>query len=416
MKLDLDERRLVADLDTLAAWGRGESGAMTRLALSPADAAARAWVRDRMRALGLDVWADEVGNLFGRRRGSAEGGPFVLTGSHLDSVPSGGRFDGPLGVVAPLEVVRAWNAAGLSTRRDLCLVVFVAEEGSRFRRGTLGSAAASGYLEAASIRALTDADGVRFGDALASYGDDPPCRAPARLAPGLMRAFVELHVEQGGVLEQQKIPIGIVETIAGLRQFVVRLRGDSNHAGATPMRLRHDALAAAAEVVVAVEFAAQSVGGGAVGTVGRLELGDGGALNVIPGQATLGVDLRAPRAELLDHLEEQLRETIRRAGEKRGVETAIELRQKVPPGPMHPRVTGALARAAEAVGLAHLSLPSGAIHDALHMADLGPAGMLFVPSRGGKSHCKEEDTAPADLTRGTLVLAHALRDLCDQTE
>jgi allantoate deiminase len=405
------ESRLLADLEALSRWGRGADGAMTRLALSADDAAARSWVLDRMRALGMRVWADEVGNLYGRRSGGEPDAAWVMSGSHLDSVPGGGRFDGPLGVVAPLEVVRLWNDGGLSTRRDLVVVVFVGEEGSRFRRGTLGSAAASGYLPARDVHALVDADGVRFDEALAAYGDDPPCTAPARLDAARVHAFVELHVEQGGVLESRGVPIGVVDAIAGLRQFLVTFRGDANHAGATPMALRRDALAAAAEVVLAIEFGATAVGGGAVGTVGLIDLPGQAAWNIIPGECRLGVDLRAPDPALLAQMEEQLGEVVRRAGEKRRVETAIEVRQRVAPGPMHARVREALARGAEQAGLGHLTLPSGAIHDALHMSELCPSGMLFVPSRGGKSHCRDEHTAPADLVRGTAVLARALQIL-----
>ena len=407
--MKIDGARIASDLDTLAQWGRNADGSMTRLALSKDDAVARAWVRDRMRALGMEVWADEVGNLFGRRRGrKMTGGAFVLTGSHLDSVPAGGRYDGPFGIVGPLEVMRAWNDAGVETDDDVVVGVFVGEEGSRFRRGTLGSAAASGYLKVSDILALVDADGATFAEALKTYGNDPPCTTPARIAP---KAFVEMHIEQGGVLESRRIPIGAVEAIAGLYQFVATFRGDANHAGATPMALRRDALAAAAEVVSAVEFHATSIGYGAVGTVGKIELAQGAALNIIPGECTIGIDLRAPRGDILDAMEEQLREVVRRAGEKRRVETQIAVRQKVAPGPMDTRVVEALGRAAAACEMEHLRMPSGAIHDALHMAECCPTSMLFVPSRGGKSHCREEATELEDLVRGTLVLAHALRAL-----
>src|SRR5262249_30976076 len=194
----------------------------------------------------------------------------------------------------------------------------------------VGSGAASGYLKVADILALVDADGVTFAEALRTYGADPPCTTPAQIAP---KAFVEMHIEQGGVLESRRIPIGVVEAIAGLRQFAVGVRGDANHAGATPMALRRDALAAAAEVVSAVEFHATSIGHGAVGTVGKIELAAGAALNIIPGECTIGIDLRAPRGDVLDAMEEQLGEVVRRAGEKRRVETQIAVRQKVAPGP-----------------------------------------------------------------------------------
>jgi hydantoinase/carbamoylase family amidase len=395
--------RLARDLERLAAFGRDPSGGWTRPALSEADAQARGYVREEMRAMGLAVVHDEVGNLIGRRRGARDEAP-VVTGSHLDSVPRGGRFDGPLGVAGALEAVRALDEAGVTTGRPIEVVVFTGEEGSRFPRGTIGSAAMSGDVAVAEILSLRDRDGVRFLDALASYGDTGAPR-PARRPPGSVHAFVELHIEQGGVLESQRIDIGAVTAIQGLIQHVARIHGDPNHAGATPMSLRRDALAGGAEIVLAVERVAREVG--AVATVGRLEVEPGG-YNIIPGVATLSIDLRAPEAGSLDELDRQIRAEVLDIAERRGLGLELTRRQRVEPGPCAEVVIGAVERAAVEAGASAMRLLSGAIHDALHMGSLCPTGMIFVPSVGGKSHCPEEESGLAEMLRGCEVLAGTL--------
>jgi hydantoinase/carbamoylase family amidase len=407
MKLVVDGERLVRDLEELAQFGRSEGGGWTRPALSEADAAARRIVAERFRKMGMEVRHDEVGNLRARRKGRSDG-PVVMTGSHLDSVPSGGYLDGPLGVMGAVAAVEALDRAGVATERPIEVAVFVGEEGSRFPRGTIGSAAVSGEVAVADIHALRDAAGVTFGEALATYRDEG-APIPARLEPGAVHAFVELHVEQGGLLEASGTQIGAVTAIAGLVQRAVTFTGDANHAGATPMDLRRDALLPAAEWALAVERAAREVGGGAVGTVGRLEVRPGGK-NIIPGQVEAICDLRAPERSLLTALDERVVAALQQSA-GRGVAVGQRLLQRVEPGPMHERAIAAVERAAAAAGWSSRRMISGAIHDALHMAEVGPSSMVFVPSIGGKSHCPEEATAPADLARGATVLAYALADL-----
>jgi hydantoinase/carbamoylase family amidase len=407
----VDQERLLADLAHLGKIGLGGDGGITRRALSREDAEARAFVAERMRAAGLDVRHDEVGNLRGRRRArdgatwdSTE--PVVMTGSHLDSVPSGGKLDGPLGVAGAVCALEALDAAGVETRRPLEVIVFVGEEGSRFRRGTIGSAAVSGHVSIESVLALVDPDGVVYRDALATYGD-AGAPIPARAQPGTIHAFVELHVEQGGVLEADGMPIGAVTAIAGLVQRTVTFLGDANHAGATPMELRHDALLAAAEWALGIERAAREVGGGAVGTVGKLTVEPGGK-NIIPGRVDAICDLRAPTPELLSALDDYVVSSLHGIGDKREVELEQQLLQRVEPGPMHELAISAVERGAIMAGLRSRRMPSGAIHDALHMAEIAPASMIFVPSIGGKSHCPTEATDPRHLAQGVEVLAHTL--------
>jgi allantoate deiminase len=327
-----------------------------------------------------------------------------MTGSHLDSVPSGGTLDGPLGVVGAVAAVEALGS--VETERPIEIVVFVGEEGSRFPRGTIGSAAISGHVSVDRILALSDSDGVRYSDALATYGDAGapiPCRTN-------VHSFVELHVEQGGVLEAASTPIGVVTAIAGLVQRQVRFSGDANHAGATPMNLRRDALLAAAEWALRIEATARELGGGAVGTVGKMEVHPGGK-NIIPGRVDAICDLRAPDAQLLSALDARVVAALRELCEVRGVEVEQSLLQRVEPGPMHEPAMAAVERASASAQLASRRMPSGAIHDALHMAEICPTTMIFVPSIGGKSHCPTEATDPQHLVQGCEVLAHALLDL-----
>jgi allantoate deiminase len=399
--MEINLERLLADLEHLSKIGRGADGGITRKALSPEDRDARAYVADRMRAAGLRVRHDEVGNLRGLRPGRT-GGAVVMTGSHLDSVPSGGRLDGPLGVVGAVAAIEALDAARVETERAIEVTVFVGEEGSRFPRGTIGSAALSGHIPVDDVMALRDADGVTYRQALATYGD-PGAAIATRTE---VHAFVELHVEQGSVLEAEGLPIGVVTAINGLVQRRVTFHGDSNHAGATPMHLRHDAFLATAEWALAIERIARELGGGAVGTVGKLDVLPGGK-NIIPGRVDAICDVRAPDRALLTTLDERVVEALREA-EKRGVHVEQTRLQRVEPGPMSEAPMRAVEHAAAQCELGSRRMVSGAIHDALHMADCCPSTMIFVPSIGGRSHCPTEDTSPRHLADGCRVLAHTL--------
>jgi allantoate deiminase len=399
MKIDQD--RLLEDLTVLSKIGRDPTGGgITRKALTKEDAEARSYVAGRMRQAGLEVHHDEVGNLRGVRAGK-HAQPSVMTGSHLDSVPSGGRLDGPLGVVGAIAAVEALG--GVETERPIEVTVFVGEEGSRFPRGTIGSAAMSGHVDVAKILELRDADGISYAQALSTYGD-AGAAISARTRP---HAFVELHVEQGGLLEADGLPIGVVTAIAGLVQRAVTFSGDANHAGATPMHLRKDALLAAAEWALGIEVAARELG--CVGTVGKLEVFPGGK-NIIPGRVESICDLRAADARTLDMVDQRVQDLLGGA-ERRGVGVSQRLLQRVDPGPMHELAMAAVERAAKNAKLASRRMLSGAIHDALHMAETCPSTMIFVPSKGGRSHCPGEDTDPKDLVQGCEVLAYTLVEL-----
>ncbi|MEK6607803.1 MAG: Zn-dependent hydrolase [Myxococcota bacterium] len=399
----IDAAAIARDLAALARFGALPSGGVTRLALTAEDAAARRWAADRLRGIGCDVRVDAIGNLRARRPGREPSAPAIWTGSHLDTVPEGGRYDGAAGVVAAIAAIEAFGRD--ATRAPIEVVAFLGEEGSRFPRGTLGSAVVAGDVSIDEAMALRDPSGVTLREALAAHGDAGSL--PARVAPGEVGAYVELHVEQGGVLEGTGAEIGVVETIAGLTQLVVTVVGEANHAGATPMDRRRDALAAAAELVLAVEELPRGVDGYAVATVGNV-VASPGAFNIIPGRVEVHVDMRASRPDALETLEHNVRHAATLVWSKRRTDVTVARRQHVAPGPMSPEVVAVIESACRDAGRRFLRMPSGAVHDALHMAVMAKTGMIFVPSIGGRSHCPAESTRVEDLAIGAEVLARTL--------
>jgi allantoate deiminase len=390
---------LAADLQEAARIG-ADDGGVSRFAWTDELARANAWLVARLEELGLDTEIDPAGNVFGRWE---EGeGTAVLVGSHLDTVPRGGRYDGALGVLAALDVVRSLKRSGASLRRPLWVVSFNDEEGSRFQTGMLGSRAFIGDLD------LEDWRRRGVADAMAAGGFDFDRLAEAR---GIDRvgAYLELHIEQGPVLEQEGIDLGVVTGIAGLLGFRVTLTGEANHAGTTPMAVRRDALAGAARVVLALRDEARSRRD-MTANVGILTVAPGG-FNVIPGTAEFTIDVRAGEAERFAGAEAFVRETLERMAEEEqlGLEVAETHRKR--PTPLDPELQELLAVSAEAEGATVRRMPSGAGHDAMVLAKHVPAAMLFVPSRAGVSHSPDEYTAPEQCELGARVLGRAVAAL-----
>ena len=402
--MKVDRRRLELTLEELSRIGETPRGGLTRLALSDDDRRARDRVVAWMRATGLAVRVDRMGNIFGERPGT-EPLPPVMVGSHLDSVPTGGRYDGQLGVLCALEAIRALDDHGVRTRHPVTLVVFTNEEGARFQPAELASGVLAGRIPLEDAYNARDKDGVRLVDELERIGylGPEPCAARP------MRAYLELHIEQGPLLEEGGYSVGVVEGIVAISWSRVTIRGTQDHAGPTPMRTRHDALVAAADVVAGVRRLARDiVGGDMVATVGQLSVAPN-IVNAIPGTVTLSVDVRDPSDAALDRALPMLERVVRQACEREGVRWELEHYWRVPYTPFDPLVVDTIERAARAAGARHRRLRSGAGHDAQYMATLGPAGMIFVPSRGGRSHCEEEFTPMDDIEYGatTLLLAAA---------
>jgi hydantoinase/carbamoylase family amidase len=386
------------------------AGGITREVYTPTYAAALDRVQEWMGAAGLETRLDAVGNLFGRWDGSAPDAPLVLTGSHVDTTLNAGRYDGVLGVLGAIEAVHLLRDAGTEPRRSIELVAWAGEE-PRFGTGCVGSRAAAGQLVRPDLDRLRDRDGISMADALRAAGFDPDRLAEARIDPATVHALVELHIEQGAVLEESGEPIGVVTAIAAPHDFRLTLRGAATHAGATPMRLRRDALAGAAEAMTALERITRgSSSGTTVGTVGVLRVHPG-AINVVPGAVELDVDVRdADRAAREQVVDAALAET-REIAVRRGLELEVTPIVDDTPVACDPRVIEAAAAAAQELGLPFRRMTSGAYHDAMVMGSRVPIGMIFVPSAGGISHHPDEHTDPDDLERGVRVLAGTLARL-----
>lgn len=404
-ELRIDAARLLARLATLAQIGAIEGGGCCRLALSDDDRRGRDLVVSWMKELGLTVQVDAIGNLFGHRAGR-QALPPVMTGSHIDTVRTGGRYDGNLGVIAGLEVVRTLNDAGLVTERPLVVAVFTDEEGARFAPDMLGSlvyASGLALAEALDARAI---DGARLGDELQRIGY-------AGSAPiGLHRpgAFVELHIEQGPVLDAEGLTIGAVEDLQGISWQELVITGQSNHAGTTPMRLRHDAGHAAAAVAFFVRQLTREMGGNQVGTVGKIDLHPN-LINVIAARATLTVDLRHTDEALLQQAEARLAAFLATLAEDEGVTITTRRLARFEPVVFDDAVVRRIEAVTGRLGYSQRRMTSGAGHDAQMLARLCPTAMIFVPSVKGISHNAAEHTAATDLAAGANVLLHTLLEL-----
>lgn len=410
VRVAVDGVRLRRRLEQLSTFGRPAGGAfvdgVSRVAYSDADVAARAWLLGEIRAAGFTPHVDPAGNVFARL--GPVGRPPILFGSHIDSVPSGGNFDGDLGTLAALEVLQAVQATGLTTRHPLEMVLWAHEESTAFGRGTACSRIVAGDLKAGDLE--QEWNGLRRRDALARIGGDPT-RIDAAVRPkGAWHAYVELHIEQGGTLDRARVPIGIVEGIVAIHRYDVVVEGFANHAGTTEMDRRQDALVAASQLVLAVREVAAGRAGRQVGTVGHLEVHPNSP-NVVPGRVRLSVEFRDLSTAVLDELGTAVRTRAAIIERDTNTRMAFTLATTNPSAPAHAGVKSAIHAAADRGGLAARELPSGAGHDAQMIAALCPMGMIFVPSVGGISHSPRELTSWDDCTRGAQVLLDTVLEL-----
>jgi len=397
-----DPDRLAADIDELASLTEPDRPGWTRRALGEVCRAGRHEVARRFREAGLETHLDAAGNVVGVLAGR-DGGPALVTGSHTDTVDGGGRFDGIVGVLGALAALECVARAGRRFRHDVWVVDFYGEEPNEFGLSCLGSRAVTGALSATDL-GRRDPAGRALGDAMESVGLDPGGALAGRWQSSDLLAFVELHVEQGPRLETEGRPIGVVSAIAGIHRAVVVLSGQRDHAGTMPIERRHDAACAAAEVVLATERIGRD---GGFATAGRIEVTPG-SLNVVPERALVWVELRSVDDGWLERARASLATAARAAADARGVGCELRWLSSVPPTPMATSVSVEIEAAAASLGHQTLALPSGAGHDSAHLARLAPTGMVFVPSRDGRSHCPEEWTDAAELAIGAHVLAETL--------
>jgi beta-ureidopropionase / N-carbamoyl-L-amino-acid hydrolase len=398
----IDRDRLLGRLDTFNQIGALPGGGNCRLALTDEDRAGRDLLVRWMRDLGLTVTIDAIGNIIGVRAGREQTAP-VMFGSHVDTVGTGGRYDGLYGVLAGLEACQALNDAGVTTRRPLALVTFTNEEGSRFAPYAMGSLVYVGGLALDDAYAIRGIDGAMVGEELRRIGYAGDAK-PGWLAP---HAYLELHIEQGPVLEDEGLVIGAVEGITGLSWTEVSVMGRAAHAGTTPMHLRRDAACAAGEIALYVRRLAQSVGGNQRGTVGRIELYPN-LVNVIAERATVIIDLRNTDEARLQDAEQQLAGFLDRLAAQEQVTISTRSLARFEPVSFPSGIVSLVESTARELALPCRRLPSGAGHDAQMMARLCPAGMIFVPSVGGLSHNVREYTKPEHVEAGAAVLLHAI--------
>jgi len=403
--LRINEARLMARLAELAAIGAAPDGSCCRLALTDEDKAGRDLVVCWMRELGLDLHVDAIGNIFGLRRGTQDLEP-VMTGSHIDTVRTGGRYDGNLGVLGGLEVMQVLNEAGIATRRPLVVGVFTDEEGARFQPDMLGSLVYVGGLPLEQAYSTVGIDGKVLKDELARIG----YLGDAPLPLARPHAFVELHIEQGPVLDIEGISIGAVENLQGISWQEVTVTGQSNHAGTTPMRLRHDAGYCAAAIGHFLRALAKEMGGSQVATVGKVDLHPN-LINVIAARAKVTVDLRNTDEAQLAQAESRLAQFLAQLAKDEGVKIEAKSLARFEPVIFDRGVADLIARTAGKLGHSCRSMTSGAGHDAQMMARIAPSAMIFVPSVAGISHNPAEHTEPAHLAAGADVLLHTMLEL-----
>ncbi|UCG84794.1 MAG: Zn-dependent hydrolase [Gemmatimonadota bacterium] len=399
--LTINADRLVRRIAELAEYGKTPGGGVDRPAFSDADIEARRYVMSLMRHAGLNVRVDPVGNIFGRRESSVAAMGTILFGSHIDTVPNGGAYDGALGSLAAIEVAHTVAEAGYRNRHPLEVAVWCDEEG-----GLTGSRGFIGELSQAAVNEL-DSYGVRLSDKIRRIGGDPARVGKATWKPGSLLAYVELHVEQGSVLDSHGIDIGVVQGFVAIDQYDVTITGVPNHAGTTAMDERIDALLPAAELALAVDRIVRAIPGNQVGTVGAFEVSPG-APNVIPGEVALTVELRDPDSARLKPIWQSIQSELEAISDRHRVSFTAHCRQSVAGIPTDARLREVISQAAEELGLTTRLMPSGAGHDAQKLAQVCPTGMIFVPSVAGVSHCPRELTRPEDVAHGGNVLLRSV--------
>ncbi|WP_282603165.1 Zn-dependent hydrolase [Paracoccus sp. PARArs4] len=409
MTLHANETRIRQMIETLATFTATPGRGTTRLTYSQQHRDALDYLRGRMEDAGLATRIDAVGNLFGRLEGTEPSLPPVLIGSHIDSVPNGGAFDGPAGVVAAIETAFCLQDLNERPRRPIEVIAMIEEEGGRFGGGLLGSRILTGQLGQNTLGTMADGQGIALRDAMAGFGLDLGLAHQAVIPAGGIHAFLELHIEQGPILESTGDAVGIVGAVVALSQLSVRIGGAAGHAGTTPMPGRRDALVAAAGVIAELPALAAAIDPNAVVTVGQIEVQPGGA-NVIPELAAFSIDARAERAETVAAIKTAIRARLADL-DRDGFRTEVEELLSVPETPMSEDIRAGLVASAEECGFAWRAMTSGAGHDAMVLSRIAPVGLIFVPSRDGISHTPEEWTDYDQLTRGIEVYFRTARKL-----
>ncbi|MEH6746144.1 MAG: Zn-dependent hydrolase [Maribacter arcticus] len=397
-QLTVNQDRLEKRITELAQFGIQENGETERVAFSDADVAAQQWVISQLKEMGIETHIDFAGNIIGIRKGTSASKKPISFGSHIDRVPHGGNYDGCVGSMAALEVLKVLDENNVKTKHPLEIIIFSNEEG-----GVVGSRAIAGHLKKTAF-SVKNSTGYTIGEGMMRLGGDTTRLSEVARKKGAIAAFLELHIEQGGILEKENIDIGIVEGIVGLKWWNVEFNGFANHAGTTPMNARQDALLAAAKFIVAVNEVATSFEGAQVATIGRISA-EPGAPNVIPGNVITSLEIRDLSSEVIEKVYQEIEKRGLEISKTSGVEiTFSALDTTANPAIMDSTIQNEIEKSINSLGLSYKSMPSGAGHDAQDMALIAPTGMIFVPSKGGISHSPKEFTSANDMANGANVL------------
>ena len=414
----IDKRRLMRDLNAIGRIGIGDHGSVTRLVFSIKELRSRQVLIHLMRQAELKIHVDAIGNIFGRLDGADPKAPALLAGSHLDTVIHGGKYDGPVGVIGALEAVRTIRENKITLRAPLEVVCFIGEESSRFGFSTLGSSLVAGEVHPKDLTNAVDAQGTKLADVLSSLGISP--RNLSRLArdPKSMKAYLELHIEQGPILEAKAKRIGLVTSIAAPSRFKVIFAGRADHSGTTPMEMRKDALVAAAQLIEYVEKICRKFSsmekGRVVGTVGAMKI-EPGVINAVPGRAELSIDIRSTSAQAKDKVARLVKQRGAAIARDRGIAIEVLNIRAEEPVPLDKRLLRITRQLCDEKAIDYEIMPSGAGHDAMQMAKITPAGMIFIPSRRGISHNPLEWTDPDDIALGAQLLMETMIRVGNET-
>ena len=410
-KQHVNECRIQDMIEHIAQFTSTPGKGTTRLTYSAEHGDVRDYLQMKMKEAGLQTREDAVGNLFGRIEGKKPDLPPVLVGSHFDSVPNGGNFDGPAGVVAGLETAFVFQELGLKPERPVEIIAMIEEEGGRFGSGLLGSRFLTGQVTQKDLHELKDQNGISVAQAMLDFGLDPSKSDEVELSTGSLHAFLELHIEQGPILEQNQEDIGIVTEVVSLSQLEVTVSGAAGHAGTTPMNARKDPMVGAASVIAKIPNIVMEVDKAAVGTVGRIVAQPGGA-NVIPNSVSFSVDVRSPMAENVAKIKDRLRSELKQLLDN-GLTFEINEKITIPSTPMAKDIQKQFAKDADASGVKWRSMHSGAGHDAMILSKITQTGLVFVPSRDGISHAPEEWTDYDQLAKGIEVIFRTTKALAE---
>jgi hydantoinase/carbamoylase family amidase len=403
--------RIVKDIETISKFNGTPDKGVTRFTYSDEDKLARDYLLKEMRDLNLLISIDGVGNIRARMEGNDKYAPAVMVGSHIDSVKNGGKYDGVIGVVGALEAIRVLKESGYKNTHPIELVIFSEEEGSNFSSTLAGSKGMVGKYTMEDTKKLKNANGKTMYDMAKDFGLEPDTLPQSRLLPGELKAMLELHIEQSVVLEREKVSIGIVEAIAGMKSLRITFRGVANHAGATPMGMRHDPMVAAGEIIVMVEKIVKEKGySTTVGTVGRINCIPN-VPNVIPGEVSFSVDIRDVKVDSIDTVVAELEGKTKEIAASKGVDYEFLIVGESKPVILSKEIIDIIEKTVKDRGYSYKNMNSGAVHDSCMLADLTKVGMIFVPSVNGRSHVPEEFTSYEDIKMGCDVLLGTIMEL-----